>query len=211
MSENEEKVCVFIKKRRNAQIRNKPNDQNDDETPTNSRSMRKKSDSDSDEVHESDQKPGEKRPIESDNENSDTDINENLEEMKRKFQSKQSILTQSTKQSSKKPKEDVTTKFNADKNPSRIGPDDMGATSVFTLDTEFDRDARSIFERAKKIHEEQKSNANDDKVYRGINNYQQFIEKRETAQGSSFNAKGPKRAPANLRVNIFFIDISYFV
>ena len=71
------------------------------------------------------------------------------------------------------------------------------------MDTEFDKDAQAVFERAKKIQEELKSKNDDDKVYRGINNYQQFYEKKDTALGNSSSGlargKGPIRAPSNLR------------
>lgn len=33
------------------------------------------------------------------------------------------------------------------------GPDDMGATAVYELDTERDKDAQAIFERSQKIQE----------------------------------------------------------
>lgn len=194
MAESEEKVCTFIKKRRQpAQIRSKADSdaEDNDEKP-------KKSTAD-----DSDQEEAPKRsrkPSEDDDSNSDTDLTENLNELKRKYdKTKSSILTQSSKQT-KNAKEEFVTKFAANKEPNRTGPDDMGATAVYNLDTEFDRDARAIFERAKKLNDEQKSASGDDKVYRGINNYQQFIQPRETAQGQAMNAKGPKRAPTNLRV-----------
>ena len=34
----------------------------------------------------------------------------------------------------------------------------MGATATYTLDTEFDKDAQAVFERAKKINEEKVDN-----------------------------------------------------
>ena len=54
------------------------------------------------------------------------------------------------------------------------------------LDTQFDRDTQATFEKAKKINEELKNQSSDDKIYRGINNYQQFYEQRDTAQGKVF-------------------------
>lgn len=36
------------------------------------------------------------------------------------------------------------------------GPDDMGATAVYELDTERDKDAQAIFERSQKIQEVRK-------------------------------------------------------
>ena len=84
----------------------------------------------------------------------------------------------------------------------------MGATATYELDSEIHKDAQSIFERAKKVHDELKDNKNDnvDKVYRGLNNYQQFYEKKDTAQGNASSGmvrnKGPIRAPSNLRVTV---------
>ena len=61
----------------------------------------------------------------------------------------------------------------------------MGATATYELDTEKDRDAQAIFERSQAIQKELKEQDTDDKVYRGINNYTQFIEKRDTAAGNA--------------------------
>lgn len=65
---------------------------------------------------------------------------------------------------------------------------------------------RSIFERAQKINEERKGQE-DDKVYRGINNYTQFISKKDTAAGSAakMKAKGPLRAPTNIRSTVRWV------
>ncbi|CAH4031994.1 E3 ubiquitin-protein ligase RNF113A [Pieris brassicae] len=78
------------------------------------------------------------------------------------------------------------------------------ATATYELDTERDKDAQAIFEKAQKINEELEGQA-DDKVYRGINNYAQYYKKRDTAAGnasSGFVRKGPIRAPANLRATV---------
>ncbi|KAG6451593.1 E3 ubiquitin-protein ligase RNF113A [Manduca sexta] len=78
------------------------------------------------------------------------------------------------------------------------------ATATYELDTELDRDAQAIFEKAQKINEELHGQA-DDKIYRGINNYAQYYKKRDTAAGnasSGFVRKGPMRAPANLRATV---------
>jgi RING finger protein 113A len=60
----------------------------------------------------------------------------------------------------------------------------MGATATIEIDTDMKNDQQTIFERAKKINEDLKGKA-DDKIYRGINNYQQFYEKKDTAQGNA--------------------------
>ncbi|CAH0716812.1 unnamed protein product, partial [Brenthis ino] len=78
------------------------------------------------------------------------------------------------------------------------------ATATYELDTEKDRDAQAIFEKAQKINEELQGQA-DDKVYRGINNYAQYYKKRDTAAGNASSGlvrKGPIRAPANLRATV---------
>ena len=75
-------------------------------------------------------------------------------------------------------------KFKSDRQAQAQGPQDMGATATIEIDTDKVHDQQSIFERAKKINEELKGKA-DDKVYRGINNYQQFYEKKDTAQGNA--------------------------
>uniref|UniRef100_T1IHM3 Uncharacterized protein n=1 Tax=Strigamia maritima TaxID=126957 RepID=T1IHM3_STRMM len=53
----------------------------------------------------------------------------------------------------------------------------MGATAVIDTETEKDKDAQAIFEKAQLINKETKRK-DDDKVYRGLNNYTQFYEKR---------------------------------
>lgn len=78
------------------------------------------------------------------------------------------------------------------------------ATATYELDTERDKDAQAIFEKAQKINEELHGQA-DDKVYRGINNYAQYYKKRDTAAGNASSGlvrKGPIRAPANLRATV---------
>lgn len=45
----------------------------------------------------------------------------------------------------------------------------------------------------------------DDRLYRGVNNYQKFQEVKDTVAGnaaSGFNRKGPMRAPTNLRSTV---------
>ncbi|KAJ8706985.1 hypothetical protein PYW08_011119 [Mythimna loreyi] len=78
------------------------------------------------------------------------------------------------------------------------------ATATYEMDTERDRDAQAIFEKAQKINEELSGQA-DDKVYRGMNNYAQYYKKRDTAAGNASSGlvrKGPIRAPANLRATV---------
>uniref|UniRef100_A0A8C0VUQ3 RING finger protein 113A n=1 Tax=Castor canadensis TaxID=51338 RepID=A0A8C0VUQ3_CASCN len=84
------------------------------------------------------------------------------------------------------------------------GPEDMGATAVYELDTEKERDAQAIFERSQKIQEELKGKE-DDKIYRGINNYQKYMKPKDTSMGNASSGmvrKGPIRAPEHLRATV---------
>ena len=54
------------------------------------------------------------------------------------------------------------------------------------------------------VNQELKGKA-DDKIYRGMANYTQYYEKKDTAQGNAASAnvrKGPMRAPANVRATV---------
>lgn len=78
----------------------------------------------------------------------------------------------------------VDVKFKSDRQAQAQGPRDMGATATVEIDTDTKNDQQAIFERAKKINEELKGKA-DDKIYRGMNNYQQYYEKKDTALGNA--------------------------
>ncbi|XP_063228912.1 E3 ubiquitin-protein ligase RNF113A [Bacillus rossius redtenbacheri] len=98
----------------------------------------------------------------------------------------------------------ATVSYRSRKAAQREGPADMGATAVLETETETSKDAQSIFENALKINKELKGKE-DDGLYRGLNNYTQFYEKRDTAQGNASSGmvrKGPIRAPANLRATV---------
>jgi len=69
------------------------------------------------------------------------------------------------------------------------------------IDTEHEKDQRAITERAEEIQKET-AGQEDDKVYRGMNNYAQYIEKREALQGKRITTKGPIRAPTNIRSTV---------
>lgn len=172
---------------------------------TRKKKLKKKTDTDNSSSSENDQR---------NDDNSDTDLAENLNEIKRKFKRKSSHLTQSSKIRKKNEdsdeegttlSKDIFTAFEADKTIQ--AKTDMGATATYELDTAFDRDAQATFERAAKLNEDMKQKTSaDDKVYRGMNNYQQFYEKKDTAQGNASSgiarAKGPMRAPSNLRATV---------
>ncbi|KAL4229442.1 hypothetical protein ACF0H5_012480 [Mactra antiquata] len=98
----------------------------------------------------------------------------------------------------------VAVTFQSSRTGKREGPQDMGATSTVEIDTDLAADARAIFEKQQEINKELKGKE-DDKVYRGINNYQVFYEKKDTAQGNAASnavRKGPLRAPAHLRATV---------
>nr|XP_019611121.1 PREDICTED: RING finger protein 113A-like [Rhinolophus sinicus] len=85
-----------------------------------------------------------------------------------------------------------------------VGPEDMGATAGYELDTEKERDAQANFECSQKIQEEVRGKA-DDKIYRGINNYPKYMKPKDTSMGSASSAmvrKGPLRAPKHLRATV---------
>ena len=78
---------------------------------------------------------------------------------------------------------------------------DQNATAVRNKDTEEAQDQRTINDRKEQIHAETKGKE-DDKVYRGMNNYAQYIDKRESLIGKRLHIKGPIRAPANIRTTV---------
>lgn len=98
----------------------------------------------------------------------------------------------------------ITLSYKSSKTGKREGPDDMGATATVEIDTHIGQDAQAIFEKSLSINKELKGKE-DDKVYRGINNYTQYYEKKDTAQGNASSGsvrKGPVRAPANIRATV---------
>lgn len=203
MTEEAEKVPTFFKKRRNANIRKTAN--NSDDEQDNKKVRRRDNSDDSDDQIKSD-----------DSDNSDTDLADNLNELKQKYNKKRSHLSQSTKSSFRKRNEEEDeverTTFSKDlftsvtANKAVQEKTDNGATATYELDTAFDRDTQATFERAAAINKELKEKKDDDKIYRGANNYQQFYEKKDTAQGNASSgvarAKGPMRAPSNLRATV---------
>lgn len=136
---------------------------------------------------------------------------------KKKFNKKNSHLTQSTRNYKKNDNysdgeeitysKDIFTSISADKTIQT--KTDQGATATYELDTAFDRDTQATFERAAQLNKEMKNtrgtDMDDKEVYRGMNNYQQFYEKKDTAQGNASSGAariGPKRAPSNLRATV---------
>ncbi|XP_044739011.1 E3 ubiquitin-protein ligase RNF113A [Chrysoperla carnea] len=101
--------------------------------------------------------------------------------------------------------EDVVTVSYKSKRVAEIsGPSDQGATATLEIETETDRDAQAIFEKSQAINAELEGKE-DDKVYRGMNNYAQYYKKKDTAAGNASSGmvrKGPIRAPAHLRSTV---------
>ncbi|KAI4490950.1 hypothetical protein M0802_010624 [Mischocyttarus mexicanus] len=98
----------------------------------------------------------------------------------------------------------VTVSYKSNRMPMPAGPSDQGATAILETETEKDKDAQALFEKAQKINEELEGKV-DDKIYRGINNYATYYKKRDTAAGNASSGmvrKGPIRAPANLRATV---------
>ncbi|KAK3932488.1 E3 ubiquitin-protein ligase RNF113A [Frankliniella fusca] len=138
--------------------------------------------------------------------------------VRKEKKAKTNLMVQSTAKARKKKKdtndsddsddssehEDVSVSYRSKRLTGPEGPSDMGATATIEIETEKDRDAQAQFERALAINKELKGKE-DDKVYRGMQNYQQFYEKRDTAQGNASSGmvrKGPIRAPSNLRSTV---------
>ncbi|XP_046403926.1 E3 ubiquitin-protein ligase RNF113A [Ischnura elegans] len=125
------------------------------------------------------------------------------------FQSTAGKSTKNKKEDEVKDEEEddadsVMVSYRSKRTAIREGPSDMGATAILETETEADRDAQAIFEQAQKINKELKGKE-DDKIYRGLNNYMQYYEKRDTAQGNASSGmvrKGPIRAPSNLRSTV---------
>jgi RING finger protein 113A len=113
-------------------------------------------------------------------------------------------MSSSSDEESKPAPSRVAVHYESTRSAEKDGPADQGATAVVEFETERDRDAQAVFERSLEINKELKGKA-DDGVYRGINNYTRFYEKKDTAMGnaaSGSNRKGPIRAPDNLRVTV---------
>lgn len=77
---------------------------------------------------------------------------------------------------------------------------DQNATAIRQVDTELELDQRAITERAEEISKESKGKE-DDKIYRGLNNYAKYIDKKESLIGKRMTIK-PIRAPTNVRSTV---------
>ncbi|XP_067686124.1 E3 ubiquitin-protein ligase RNF113A-like [Haliotis asinina] len=152
----------------------------------------------------------------SSSEESDSDSDSgNVAVKRQKTQLNRNPLVQSTKRakvannadySSESSEDDqrLSMAYKSSRTGKREGPGDMGATAIVEIDTALEQDAQAIFERAQIINKELKGKE-DDKVYRGLNNYAVYFEKKDTAAGNASSGsvrKGPIRAPAHLRATV---------
>lgn len=100
--------------------------------------------------------------------------------------------------------DNVTVKYKSKRTIIPDGPKDQGATAIIEIDTEKDRDAHAIFQKSLEINKSLEGKE-DDKVYRGLNNYTQFFKKEDTAMGNASSGlvrRGPIRAPEHLRATV---------
>ncbi|KAB0804132.1 hypothetical protein PPYR_01102 [Photinus pyralis] len=100
--------------------------------------------------------------------------------------------------------DNVTVSYKSKRSTTVSGPADQGATAVLEIDTERDRDAQAIFEKRLEINKELEGKE-DDKIYRGMNNYAQYYKPKDTAAGNASSGmvrRGPIRAPENIRATV---------
>lgn len=117
---------------------------------------------------------------------------------------KQHKISEQINDSSESDHENVCVSYRSKMDTDMSGPKDMGATATIEIDTELDKDAQAIYERSLQVNKELKGKE-DDKIYRGLANYAQYYEKKDTALGNASSGmvrKGPIRAPANLRSTV---------
>ena len=83
-----------------------------------------------------------------------------------------------------KRKNKISVTYDSSRTGKREGPDDMGATSILEIDTEFDRDAQAVYEKQLQTNKDEKGKE-DHKLYKGQSGYAKYYEKRDTAQGNA--------------------------
>uniref|UniRef100_A0A8C7DNL2 Ring finger protein 113A n=1 Tax=Oncorhynchus kisutch TaxID=8019 RepID=A0A8C7DNL2_ONCKI len=113
-------------------------------------------------------------------------------------------VVSSAESDEEKERKKVTVAYKSTRSAKPEGPDDMGATAIYELDTAKDNDAQAIFERSQKIQEEL-TGKEDDKIYRGMNNYKKHIKPKDSTMGNASSGmvrKGPIRAPEHLRATV---------
>lgn len=100
--------------------------------------------------------------------------------------------------------EEVTVRYKSKRTALPELPRDMGATAEVQFETEKDRDAQALFLKSQEVNKELEGKE-DDKVYRGLNNYTKYYKKQDTAQGNAGSGPsnvGPIRAPTNIRSTV---------
>ncbi|XP_055608774.1 E3 ubiquitin-protein ligase RNF113A [Uranotaenia lowii] len=98
----------------------------------------------------------------------------------------------------------VGVNYMSNRSAAPTGPQDQGATAELEIETDKAQDAQAIFQKSLEINKELEGKE-DDKIYRGMNNYTQFYKKKDTAQGNAASGmvrKGPIRAPSNIRSTV---------
>ncbi|XP_053675950.1 E3 ubiquitin-protein ligase RNF113A [Anopheles nili] len=117
---------------------------------------------------------------------------------------KQNSTTNANDSNSSEDDDSVVFSYKSNRSAQAQGPRDQGATAELEIETERDRDAQAIYQKSIDINKELEGKE-DDKVYRGLNNYTQFFKKKDSAQGNAASGmvrKGPIRAPANIRSTV---------
>ncbi|NXM99318.1 R113A protein, partial [Sylvia borin] len=102
------------------------------------------------------------------------------------------------------PAKEIRITYRSTRSAKPVGPKDMGATAMYELDTEKEKDAQAIFERSQKIQEELRGKE-DDKIYCGINNYHKYMKSKDTSMGNACSGmvkKGPICALEHLRATV---------
>lgn len=100
--------------------------------------------------------------------------------------------------------DNVTVSYKSKRTATVSGPSDQRATATLEIDTEKDRDAQAIFEKRLEVNKELEGKE-DDKIYRGLNNYTQYYKPKDTAAGNASSGmvrRGPIRAPENIRATV---------
>nr|CAB3265621.1 zinc finger protein 183 [Phallusia mammillata] len=118
---------------------------------------------------------------------------------------KQGKIDYSSSSSSEEKDDAITVSYKSSQSAKAAGPDDMGATKIYELDTSKDKDAQAVFERGLKLQDDLKSGAVDDNLYHGSAGYRKFIKPKDTVQGNASSGmvrKGPIRAPEHLRATV---------
>ncbi|XP_055916811.1 E3 ubiquitin-protein ligase RNF113A [Eupeodes corollae] len=130
--------------------------------------------------------------------------NPNFQSTKLMSAKREKLAAQSSSDDDSGEDTNVVVSYKSNKSAMPVGPSDQGATAINEFETELDRDAQAIHAKAIKINAELEGKE-DDKIYRGINNYAQYYKKKDTAMGNASSGmvrKGPMRAPAHLRATV---------